>query len=196
MEKVRVDETFDFAATEIPKDTKYLQPGHYKLVISEVEYVQPDGVKTGTMEKKTPYLAIKFEGKEGQMTEKFFLTPKAIDRLQYLHLMLFDKKCDRSFASSDLLAAYFEKVFMHKKIEKMYCVGGKETNTGKVYACFPYSNYILPDKMDIDEGPFEKGSANWNMFVTKDKNLSTTTNDVILPDSDTKEGDPLVDLPF
>lgn len=182
---------FDFSTVDAPKSTNYLQPGFYRLSISEATYVKPEGEKQGGG-AKTPYVEVTFTGESGQMTEKFFVTPKALDRLQYLHLAWFDKKLEKLFTDADSVGAYFSKVLTMKPITKLIEVGGKQGTDGKIYAALPYSNFILSDDMKFTEGPFEVGSANYQRVVKMlPANASTGRSEVILNPSNGID-----DLPF
>lgn len=176
-------ETFDFSTAAPATSTAFLAPGLYKLSVSDVKYTVPTDTKPDGS-PKTPFLAITFSGKSGQLTEKFFITPKAIDRLQYLHEALSGKRCDKIFESTDQVGAYFSKFLMAKKVEKTFLVGGTEATNGTVYANLGYGGFIMPDDMDVQEGAFPEGSAMWNANVKKNKNTSVSnTDDIMLPGS-------------
>ena len=192
----KMNEGFDFANVDAPKGGGYLQPGHYYLTITKSEFIKPTGTKPDGS-AKTPYLEVTFEGATGSMIEKFFVTPKSIDRLQYLHLSWFDKKLDKLFDSAEGVGAYFAKVLTMKPIKKAVCVGGKQGTDGKIYAGLGYSNFVLPDDMNIEEGPFDPNSLNYkNNVKMMPANASMTTNNVMLPSNSVPDNDPLNDLPF
>jgi len=197
-----VQEGFDFSNVDMPANKSYLQPGYYTLGITDAKYVKPDGTKPDGS-PKTPYIEVTFSGETGALNEKFFVTPKALDRLQYLHMAWFDKKLEKPFKSSEEVGMYFTKVLTMKPIKKGVCVGGKQGNDGKIYANLPYSNFILPDNMNFTEGAFEIGDANYRQNVKMNVNPSTNTNDVMLPSSSPKGKqdfpqveDAFSDLPF
>lgn len=199
-----VKEGFDFGNTSVPKNGSYLQPGQYRLFISKAEFVKPTETKNdGT--PKTPYVEVTFEGDAGQMSEKFYVTPKAIDRLQYLHFAWFDKKLEKVFENADQVGTYFQKVLpmKGKEIVKSMTVGGKQGSDGKIYASLSYSGFVLPDEMNIIEGPFEPNSLNYlnNVKMNVPSAVASASDDAMLPDTDMpvhKDGgaDYSDDLPF
>lgn len=194
----KIQEGFDFSTVDVPVSANYLQPGFYKLGITAAEYVKPTGEKPdGT--PKTPYVEITFSGEAGMMKEKFFVTPKAINRLQYLHLAWFDKKLEKLFTDEDSVGAYFSKLMTMKPIVKTIEVGGKQGTDGKIYAALSHSKFILPDDMHVIEGPFEVGSPSYVRVVKMlPANASTGTNEVMLPSSSSNVSSSNIidDLPF
>ena len=195
----KVQEGFDFKTVDAPKSMNYLQPGFYKLGIASAEYVKPAGEKPEGG-AKTPYVEVVFECDMGKLTEKFFVTPKALDRLQYLHLAWFEKKLDKLFTDADSVGAYFAKVLPMKPIVKGVEVGGKQGKDGKIYAGLGYSNFVLPDEMSFEAGPFAIGDMNYQRVVRMlPPNASTGTNDIMLPASspaNQRQVEDSFDLPF
>src|SRR5690606_24125470 len=156
-----------------------------------VEYVKP--------EDKTPYLAFTLSGDKGKVTEKFYVTAKALSRLQYIHEAWIGKTLDKNFDSFDAVGAYFEKLFNHdktKSISKMVIVGGQEAADGKVYADLPFSGFVVPDEVNMIEGAFDRGDGNWIQHVTKAKNASTNTESIMIAASTPQDDDPTDGLPF
>lgn len=170
---------FDFNNVSIPEVSSYLQPGFYNLSVIDVKFEKPEG--------KTPYVKITFGNKFGQVPENFYITPKALVRLQYLHEAFIGKKLDKAFDGVDGVGAYFTKLFSNDKarqIVKLMTVGGKESNKGLIFPNLPYSNYVIEDTMNVQEGPFEKGDYNYTQYVRKaEVNASSNTESVMIPDS-------------
>ncbi len=178
-------EIFNFGEVEISKNTSYLQPGQYVLSMRDAKYVKPEGTKTdGTA--KTPYVDVTLGGESGEMSVKFYITPKAFERIQTIYVAWFGEKCVKSFDSTDAIGAFFEKAFgseKAKKISRRVIVGGKQALDGKIYAELPYSKYIISDEDEnFKEGPFDPNSLQYIYHVkTNPANASTNTNDVMIP---------------
>lgn len=193
-------ETFDFKKVGVTSNAAYLQPGQYVLCAKEAKYVKPDGKKPdGTA--KTTYLEITFGGEMGQISEKFYITPKAFERLQTIYTAWFEKPCDKSFDSMDAIGAFFELAFNSEKAKKTFkrmIVGGRQAPDGKVYAQLPFSNYIVSDAEEsFKEGPFAKDSGQYIFHVRVEKpNISSTTDNVMIPVGPTVTQDFSDDLPF
>ncbi len=153
--------SFNFKDVEVPQETmSYVKPGLWKLSPSKAELV--------TREGKNPYINVTFEGKPGKLTEKFYLSEKAIVRLQYLHQEMLDgKRIEKEFKNEDEIALYFNAIFSKKKMELPLIVGGSESSEGKVYANLPFLNFVVKDE-NFEEGAFEVGSAQYNSVVKKD----------------------------
>lgn len=168
---------FDFSKVEAPKETKYLSPGVYTL--------HPTAVELGeSTQKKTPYLDITFTGNAGMVKQKFYLSEKALQNLQYLHEGLFGKGITKSFDSNAQVHAYFEKVLTTKLVEKQFLVGGQEADNGRVYAELPFGRFFVREDAGIPEGEFEKDSARWNDVVKKrdaGKSVDLATDSSLLP---------------
>lgn len=196
-------ETFDFGSTEAAENSSFLQPGHWILGISGAEYVEPEGTKPDGS-PKTPFIKVTLEGKGGKMTDRFFISPKTLGRLQYLHLAWYGKKLDKEFKNAKEVGAYFEKLLnmdQSKKIQKRVVVGGEEyvkDGQVRVKALLPYTGFVIPDEIaEFEEGVFERGSANWMMNVKKQApNASSSTDAAMLPDSVPSSDDSSDDLPF
>lgn len=193
-------EVFDFSKVGVTKEVKYLRPGKYTLAITNIEYVKPDGKKPDGS-AKTPYLDITFSGKMGEISQKFYITQKAFERIQTLHMNWFDKPCDKVFDSTDGIGAYFEKAFSHEKakqIKRNISVGGKQGNDGKIYAEIPYTRYMIPDTVDFEEGEYPVGSPEyiWNVKMNP-ANPSTNTDSVMIELPGMSSGEAFSDdLPF
>lgn len=193
-------ETFDFKKVGITSNTAYLQPGTYTLTARDAKYVKPDGKKPDGS-PKTSYLQVTFGGEAGQIDVKFYITPKAFERLQTIYTNWFGQPCDKVFDSTDAIGAFFEKAFTSEKAKKTFkrmVIGGRQVGD-KVYADLPFSRYIVSDEAeDWKEGPFVKGSGEWIYHVRVEANASTTSEDVMLPTSSipSAKEDFADDLPF
>lgn len=184
-------ESFDFKGVETPKSTNYVKIGNYILSVEAAKFIQPEGVNSVTGGAKTPYIHVTFAGEAGQVQEKFFVSPKTLPRLQYLHLITTGKALEKPFESSKAVGAYFEKVLEHAQVKskKLYMtVAGTESENGKIYGNLPYSNFVVDEdlakKSGWTEGAFAEGSTEYNNFLTRsNKNVSHSTNDLMLPDT-------------
>ncbi len=203
MKEVRKEsEFYDFKSTEVIKNVSYLSPGQYVLTVRSAEYIKPEGKKTDGS-AKTPYLDVTFGGDSGEVGVKFYITPKAIARLQTIYTDWFGINCDKLFESTDAVGAFFEKAFTSEKAKKTYkrmMIGGKQAQDGKIYAELPYSNYIVPDNAEgFIEGPFEKDSIRWIQYVKMNPaNPSSFTDETLIPSRNKVDysDDLSSDLPF
>ena len=194
-------EIFDFKKVAVTTNAAYLQPGMYNLSVREAKYIKPEGKKPDGS-AKTTYLELTFGGEMGQLTHKYFITPKAFDRLQTIYTAWFEKGCDKVFDSTDAIGAFFELAFNSEKAKSTYrrmIIAGRQVGD-KVYADLPYSNYIVNDDVeDWKEGPFAKDSGQYIYHVKMEKpNPASSTDDVMIPVGfTTKQVDDFSDdLPF
>lgn len=206
------NEVFDFGNTSVPEQGKYLKLGQYWLSVKEAKFVKPEGNNSEGI-AKTSFLEIVFSGKEGEVTEKFYVNAKEglMKRLQYLHTSIVGKECSKVFKSIEEVGKYYETVMNDPRIvskKLAIIVAGKEANNGKIYGCLPYLYFIVPEAMHskFEEGEFEPGTANYINYLQKQQiNASHRTDDVMLdgPSSGVKKGyttaqvpDEFLDLPF
>lgn len=179
---------FDFKGTKAAESKTFLTPGIYDLTVTSAKF------EPAKESGKNPFLVLNMSGEAGQVSQKFYITPKTMDRLVYLHEGMFNKPLSKAFDSADAVGLYFEKAFTSIKPTKRILVGGQEGTDGRVYANFGYANFIAED--DAPLGTFAEGSAQWNYNVKKNKTRPILeTNDAMLPSSaaDTDDDD---DLPF
>lgn len=165
----------DFSKVEAPKDLKYLNPGVYMLHATEVKLEEPAG--------KTPCLNITFEGQEGMVRQKFYLSEKALPNLLYLHEGIFGKGITKAFENNAQVHAYFEKALTSKQVDKPFLVGGQEADNGKVYCELPFGSFIFKEGVSYTLGEFEPNSSKYAEVIRK----STTRKDLpetssLLPD--------------
>lgn len=180
---------YNFGKTKAATANQYLNPGIYKLKVSEV-------AKGEFSNKKTDYLGIKFENEDGlSFVEKFsFGTDKsaevAVSRLQYIHLGFFGKECTKEFTSLDEIVAYFKKALTEgkKTIVKTIVVGGNESGNN-VFACLPYAGFILEDDNDAELGEFDPSSKEYKKVVKKNNSTSEVADkpNGLLNDADESE---------
>ena len=191
-------EIFDFKKIGVTSNAAYLQPGNYLLTVREAKYIKPEGKKPDGS-PKTSYLQITFGGESGQIDVKFYITPKAFERIQTIYTNWFDKPCDKVFESTDAVGAFFALAFNSDKAKKTYkrmVIGGRQVGD-KVYADLPFTRYIVADNVEgWKEGPFVKDSAEWIYHVKVEHNASTTTENVMLPVGNITKDDFSDDLPF
>ena len=148
----------NFSEVQVPVETSYVKPGFWKMAPTKAELVEKEG--------KVPYLDITFEGTKGKLNDKFFLSEKAVGRLQYLHEGLYEKRLEKSFANNTELAGYFNTLFTKKSVPLNLIVGGEEAANGKTYANLPFTGFITSDD-NFEEGAFEPGTARYNEVVKK-----------------------------
>jgi hypothetical protein len=170
----------DFGKVDAATESAYLAPGMYRLK------VDIDGLKVVAPDGKTAYLSVKFVDQNGNgVNEKFFLTAKAMPRLQYLHEAWFSKKLDKTFTSFVQVGEYFAYALAQKPITKPMVVGGKVTPDGKFFSGLPYSGFVIVDEKDFEEGAFEKGSDQYNKVVQiqKPNPAVANTDAAMLPEA-------------
>lgn len=177
---------------QVPAATaqEFLEPGMYRLKVN------PDKTKVETPQGKTPYLAVQFVNEGGSsITEKFFLTAKALPRLQYLHEAWFSKKLDKQFSSYKDIGDYFVKALTTKLVSRPMITGGKIATNGKFYSGLPYSGFVVADESQFEEGAFAKDSEQYNRVVKKEKPNPAVaqSDDAILPGTDSNSGFVAVD---
>lgn len=167
---------FSFKDVEIPQSNQeYVVPGFWKLAPIKAELVEK--------EDRTPYMAVTFEGERGKMVEKFWLSEKAMGRLQYLHAGLYNKKLEKEFKTAAEVVAYFNKLFESKRIEVPLVIGGTRNSAGRVYVNLPYSDFIINDER-FEEGPFEEGSSRYNSVVRDEVQRDAPKTDRPILDDD------------
>lgn len=173
-------EVIDFGRVDAASESTYLEPGMYRLKVDK------ERTTLFTPEGKTPYLAVKFVDQNGGgVNEKFFLTAKAMPRLQYLHEAWFNKKLDRKFTSFLEVGEYFKAALTAKIVSRPMVVGGKTTPDGKFFSGLPYTGFVIIDESLFEEGPFDKDSEQYRRVVKVEKpNPAVANNDSsILPES-------------
>jgi hypothetical protein len=195
----------DFSGVEAAESSKYLLPGRYLLRLAgEAKFEQPEGNNTAG-QPKSALINVKFTGKAGQITEKFYVSPKegVIKRLQYLHVALTGKECTKAFKSIAECGKYYETLLNDSRLTSKdlhMTIGATEAQNGKFYSNLPYTDFILDadiaKKYGWEEEVFEEGSKMWESVVRlAKKNASHATDDVMItstpqvPDTDS-------DLPF
>lgn len=172
------EETIDFDKVNAAQSPEFLEPGMYRLKVDK------EGTKVVTPDGKTPYLNVKFVSEKGAfINEKFFLTAKALPRLQYLHEAWTSKRLDRSFKSMLEVGAYFQAFLTAKIVTRPMITGGKLTVDGKFYSGLPYTGFVVADEALFEEGAFDKDSARYKNVVQLEKANPTAagTNAAILP---------------
>jgi hypothetical protein len=158
------EETIDFGNVEAASEAKFLDPGMYRLKVDaeNTSVIAQDG--------KTPYLTVRFYSeKDGSVNEKFFLTAKALPRLQYLHEVWFNKKLDKKFTNFVQVGEYFKAALTSKIVTRPMVVGGKITPDGKFYSGLPYTGFVVLEEALFEEGPFDKDSDQYKRVVKVEK---------------------------
>lgn len=173
-------ETFDFSKVDAATETSFLRPGFYKAFVSNADYIVPEDKKPDGS-AKTPYLEVTFSSEAGILKQKFFVTPKTMNQLQYIHKALFGKNTDKEFKDAAQVGAYFVKALTGKKVDFILLVRGQEQPDGKVYGSTGYSGFILPHDAEVPMGAFEVGSPNWNQNVTKAKTTAPVGDNIMAP---------------
>jgi hypothetical protein len=175
------EETIDFGKVDAAQNPEFLEPGMYRLKVDK------EGTKLVTPQGKTPYLNVKFISETGGfINEKFFLTAKALPRLQYLHEAWFNKRLDKAFKSMLEVGNYFNAALTSKIVTRPMITGGKISADGKFYSGLPYTGFVVADETLFEEGVFEKDSARYKQVVQVDKPnpAVANTNAAILPSTD------------
>jgi len=175
----------DFSKVPVATSSSYLEPGMYRLK------VDPTGTKVVSAQGKTSYLAVKFVAENGgALTEKFFLTAKALPRLQYLHEAWFGSKLDKSFKTYEDVGEYFKTYLTKKVVARPMITGGKFTADGKFYSGLPYTGFVIADESVFEEGPLDPESARYKNVVTVEKPNPAVANNnsALLPETDLPTG--------
>lgn len=178
-------QTFDFSKAEAAKEVSYLKPGVYQMKITEV--------KLDKFPKGSPFLGITFETADGlKLTEKMgFSTEKALEvfisRLQYLHEAWTGKKLDKVLKSVEEVEAYFKKTFVNPKAGTRAIIVGGEVNGKNVYGALPFTNFIVGEDSNLEEGEFAEGSDEWKKYVkasNRKSEASGKANGILNEDAD------------
>lgn len=153
---------------------KYLKPGIYAVKPSEIELIEKEGSNSAI---KITFSAVN-EPYEGSIVEeRFYLTPKALPRLQYLHEKYFGARLENKAITFAKLTEYLKAKMLTKPKTLLVVVGGRQDGD-KIYGSLPYSDFVADE--NAEEGAFEEGSAEYNRVIRKNNNASTRSNSAIL----------------
>lgn len=175
------EEVIDFGQVNAASSPEFLEPGMYRLKVDKTN------CKVVTPEGKTPYLSVKFVSESGaSVNEKFFLTAKALPRLQYLHEAWFNKRLDKAFKSMIEVGTYFVAALTAKIVTRPMVTGGKFTADGKFFSGLPYTGFVVADESLFEEGAFDKDSPRYKQVVQIEKPNPAVagTSAAILPGAD------------
>lgn len=188
---------YNFENVEVPSGEQrktYLKPGMYELKLTNVEgFVtnpsDPKKTPTHGMEFEFTCTSTNMEYDNSIISCRFYITEKAMPRLQYLHNGLFDKPISRTFTNESEIVTYFKSLVPHSTLVKMI-TGGKNVN-GKLYTDLPYMNFFASDGPESNwiEGEFP---LNGSLFQ---KVMTSTVKTIPLNDSemDTSPNNPFSD---
>jgi hypothetical protein len=182
-----MSESINFSKIPAATSSSYLEPGMYRLKIDPTgtKLIEPGA-------GKTPYVAVKFVSDSGSaLTEKFFLTAKALPRLQYLHEAWFGKKLEKKFNTYSEIGNYFAGALVLKpEVSRPMITGGKFTADNKFFSGLPYTGFVVADESLFEEGPFDTNSARYKNVVQWEKPnpAVASTNSTILPEADLPTG--------
>lgn len=187
---------FDFSTAEIGQDNQYLEfPGEYLATISKTELVQPDDTS------KNPYLSVTFTTKYGDITDKFFITAKALGRLKALFLGVWDKELDKTFSTVKEVADFFISALAKPKEVGIKVIGEKVGD--KVYKKLAYSGFIFSDLTAFEEKPIRPGDPLYDSYVSVKAPVTAPASTTIIPPvvntpswSEVASVDDSSDLPF
>lgn len=173
------NDTLDFSAVEAAESNtgNYLKPGIYRAKPTEVELVERDG---GTSAIKVTFEGVTEPYEGAVVEEKFFLSQKALPRLQYLHEKYLGFKLENKAITYQKLTDYLAQKLLTKPKSILLSVGGREGKDGKVYGQLPFTDFILDADANVEEGAYEEGSAQYNKSIKKNNNPSTMSNSGVL----------------
>lgn len=171
------NETLDFSnVAPAEGGGLYLKPGVYYAKPSAVELVQKEGSSAAI---KVSFTAVSDEYAGQSVDEKFFLTEKALPRLQYLHEKYLGFRLENAAITFKKLADYLSNKLLTKPKTIALVVGGNEKD-GKVYGQLPFTDFIVEDTSNLEEGPFKEGSPEYLRVVRKARNAATASAAPIL----------------
>lgn len=150
-----------------------LLPGKYIVTIKTIKFNQTPG--------KTPFLLVVFERESTKevIFEKFYLTEKALDRLQHLHEIAFKKSLEANFENFEQVGDYFIEAFKHDTIKIGIVVGG-EIVEGKLYSKLPFK-YFAFNIVGFQEEVFSEGTPKYDALVkvvSREPKIETTVKPV------------------
>lgn len=120
----------NFAGVDEARDKGFTSPGTIDIFeITNIEFVESPNGK--------PYMKTRFENASSSFNHNFFLTEKALPRVQALATYTLDRKLDGEMTEDSLKAA-----FMNKKLALK--VTGRVGDNGMGYADLPFGGYGKP----------------------------------------------------
>lgn len=163
MSEEATNQSFDFSGSKAAEELILTLPGTIGVFnIGKVEF--------GTSkEKGTPYMKLIFDCKQAKNAEgkleaqkssfnhSFYLTGGAMDRIQYLHKVLYGVELTGTTDTATLTAKFLNKEVALK-------VTGQIANTGKGYPDLSFAGFAKK-KEEIDQLVFSKKEENENQRV-------------------------------
>ena len=178
-------ETLDFSNVESAEGgSGWLAPGYYHVKPTAVELIEAKEVgKNSSL--KIEFTAVN-EPYEGQTVKaQFFLTAKALPRLQYLHEQYFGMKLETKAITFKQLQEYFSKKMLAKPKTIFLHVTGREgvdkNGNVQIYGDLPFADFIIDESENpnVEEGAFEEGSAIYNKSIRRQKSASMSSSPVL-----------------
>lgn len=167
--------SFNFSTVEVPTNTErkeYLNPGMYHLKLQDVELFEttpkdPNKEPTKGMSLTFVCKSDNPDFNEAICNARFFLTPKTMGRVQYLHNGIFGQPITQNFNTADEIVTYFQRAAVDAPYVKMI-TGGKIYNN-KVYSDLPYMGFFPDENQEFVERAFEVNSKEFQSVMTSDK---------------------------
>jgi len=161
---------FDFnnveAAQGAPNsNVNYLNPGMYELKLTKVEAIISSQKGTPGMECIFTCKSSNLDFNDGIIKAKFYITPKSMPRLQYLHEGLTGTPISKIFTSAEEISAYFESIVPVTGYKKMVA-GGSISEKGIVYSDLSYSGFFVTNENDYEEGEYDVNSKLYQGVIT------------------------------
>lgn len=156
---------FDFSTATIdtPLENSYItKPGYYYAKVTAVEFIQPADTA------KNPYLSVTFETEgDGKVTDKFFITQKALGRLKALFKGVWGKEMTQTFKNAEEVANFFKAALLKKEIRVGIRVQLEEATNGKTYVRLPFFDFISFDIEKFEPKVIETSDPDYGMWILK-----------------------------
>lgn len=170
---------FDFSTATIDSPLEggmYVsKPGFYFAKVTDVVLTKPEDTT------KNPYLTISFETEtEEKVSDKFYITQKALGRLKALFKGVWNKEMTQVFKSADEVADFFKTALLKKQQRIGIRVLLEKSNNGKFYARLPFFDFISFDLDKFESRVVETTDSDYLHWIQESRTNTPPKNDSTL----------------
>lgn len=167
---------YDFSTATVESGSDYItKPGFYLASVSEVTLNKP--------EDKTPSLSVVFETSGGRVTERFFISQKALGRLKTLFKGAWnDKDMNQTFKTPEEVADFFKIALTKKPVKLGLRVFLEEANNNRFYARLPFNDFVALDINKFEERVVEPNDPDYVNWILKARTPEPAKNDKTIID--------------